>query len=156
MLHGYVPSDIIHTLRAFIEFCYFVQQNSHSTDDLQHMEKALEEYYHHHEVFVETGIRKPKSWSPRQHSLKHFLRAIRDFGLPNGLCSSITESKHIDAVKKPWRHSNCHNTLKQMLVTNTRSDKIRAAYNQFKSCGLLDAASDLDALIEGVSRHVPC
>ncbi len=140
---------MICALRAFTEFCYFVQQNSHSTDDIQDMEQALMEYYNHHDVFVETGVRKPKLWSPCQHSLKHFLRAIRDFGSPNSLCLSITESKHIDAVKKPWRRSNHHNALKQMLVTNTRSDKLCAAHNEFTNRGLLDDASDLDTLIEG-------
>ncbi|KIJ16060.1 hypothetical protein PAXINDRAFT_76254, partial [Paxillus involutus ATCC 200175] len=42
------------------------------------------------------------------------------FGAPNGLCPSITESKHITAVKKPWRRSNKHNALGQILRTNQR------------------------------------
>ncbi|KAJ6602598.1 hypothetical protein DFH09DRAFT_899515, partial [Mycena vulgaris] len=41
----------------------------------------------------------------------------------NGLCSSITESKHIKAVKKPYRHLN-HNRL---LVANQCLDKLGAA-----------------------------
>lgn len=30
---------------------------------------------------------------PRQHSLVHYSALIRGFGAPNGLCSSITESR---------------------------------------------------------------
>ncbi|KAH9975649.1 hypothetical protein BJV74DRAFT_862382 [Russula compacta] len=40
------------------------------------------------------------------HSLEHYRRNIQLFGAPNGLCSSITESKHIKAVKEPWRRSS--------------------------------------------------
>jgi hypothetical protein len=67
----------------------------------------------------------------------HYPKLIRDFGAPNGLCSSITESKHIDAVKKPWRHSNRYNALGQMLTTNQRLDKLAAAQVDFKSRGLV-------------------
>ncbi|KAJ7678406.1 hypothetical protein B0H17DRAFT_109703 [Mycena rosella] len=43
---------------------------------------------------------------------------------PNGLCSSITESKHIKAVKEPWRRSSRFNALLQMLTTISRLDKV--------------------------------
>jgi hypothetical protein len=48
------------------------------------------------------GVRPDGFALPRQHALVHYLMLIRLFGLPNGLCSSITESKHIKAVKQPW------------------------------------------------------
>lgn len=59
------------------------------------------------------------------------------FGAPNGLCSSITESKHIKAVKKPWRRSSKHKALGQMLLTNQRLDKIAAARVDFQLRGML-------------------
>ena len=49
----------------------------------------------------------------------------------NGLCSSITESKHITAVKNPWRRSNRNQPLGQMLMTNQQSDKLAAARVDF-------------------------
>lgn len=141
---------MIRAIRAFLEFCYIVRQNSHSTQSLQELENALQEFHQYREVFVETGVRKPNSWPARQHSLKHYLRAILEFGSLNGLCSSITESKHIAAVKKPWRRSNRHDALKQMLVTNTRSDKLRAASNEFRDRGLLDGpTSSIVNLLQG-------
>ncbi|KAG1755316.1 hypothetical protein EDD22DRAFT_751299, partial [Suillus occidentalis] len=59
------------------------------------------------------------------------------FGAPNGLCSSITESKHIKAVKEPWRWSNKHNALGQMLLTNQRLDKLAASRLDFAARGML-------------------
>ena len=74
---------------------------------------------------------------PRQHSLVHYYKNIKDFGAPNGLCSSITESKHIVAVKRPWRRSNRYKALSQILKVNERLDKLVAARADFKSRGML-------------------
>lgn len=54
-----------------------------------------------------------------------------------GLTSSITESRHITAVKKPWRRSNRYEALGQMLITNQRLDKFTAARNNFIARGML-------------------
>jgi hypothetical protein len=59
------------------------------------------------------------------------------FGAPNGLCSSITESKHIKAVKQPWQCSSKYNALSQMLLTNQCLDKIAAARVDFTMHGML-------------------
>ena len=67
----------------------------------------------------------------------HYHDHIKDFGSPNGLCSSITESKHITAVKRPWRRSNKHLALPQILKTNERLDKLAAARADFAARGML-------------------
>ena len=59
------------------------------------------------------------------------------FGTPNGLCSSITESKHILAVKDPYNRSNHCNALGQILLTNQRQDKLAAARVDFEHRGML-------------------
>ena len=75
---------------------------------------------------------------PRQHSIKHYHALIRLFGAPNGLCSSITESKHIRAVKEPWRRSNRNEALGQMLITNQQLDQLAAARTDFSQRGMLN------------------
>ena len=67
----------------------------------------------------------------------HYYNHIKNFGSPNGLCSSITESKHITAVKRPWRRSNKHMALPQMLKVNKRLNKIAAARTDFTARGML-------------------
>ena len=62
---------------------------------------------------------------------------IHLFGAPNGLCLSITEAKHIKAVKEPWRRSNHNKPLKQILLTNQRLDKLAATWIDFTQCGML-------------------
>jgi hypothetical protein len=63
---------------------------------------------------------------PRQHAMVHYPQLIRLFAAPNGVCTSITESKHIRAVKEPWRLSSRNNALFQMLTTNQRLDQLSA------------------------------
>jgi hypothetical protein len=67
----------------------------------------------------------------------HYPSLIRLFGAPNGVCSSITESKHIRAVKEPWRRSSRNNALFQMLTTNQRLDQLSAARVEFTKRGML-------------------
>jgi hypothetical protein len=65
--------------------------------------------------------------------MKHYPDMIQLYGAPNGLCSSITGSKHIKAVKEPYRRSNRHNALGQMLLTNQRLDKLARCRMEFNN-----------------------
>ncbi|KAF8179519.1 hypothetical protein K438DRAFT_1842926 [Mycena galopus ATCC 62051] len=122
---GYLPSDMVKSLSAFIDFCYLVRRNAISTPDLTTIKQSLDRFHHYRQIFITCGVRVDISL-PWQHSLVHYPRSIRLFGSPNGLCSSITESKHIKAVKEPWRRSSRYNALSQMLVTLVRLDKLAA------------------------------
>jgi len=105
---------------------------------IKRLEELLGLYHQSREIFVDTGVREKDQQPPRQHCMIHYARLIRAFGAPNGLCSSITESKHIEAVKEPWRRSNRFHALGQMLKTNLRLDKLSAARVAFKSCEMLE------------------
>ena len=54
----------------------------------------------------------------KETNCNNYHQLIRLFGAPNGLCSSITENKHITVVKKPYCRSNKYKALSQILVTN--------------------------------------
>ncbi|KAG1837670.1 hypothetical protein F4604DRAFT_1692100 [Suillus subluteus] len=69
--------------------------------------------------------------------MTHYTYLIRLFSALNGLCSSITESKHIKAIKEPWRWSSWYNALGQMLLTNQRLDKLAASRVDFRTRGML-------------------
>lgn len=145
-LEGYVPVDIIKTFNAFLDFCYIARQNILTEDSLAALDTALERFHNYREIFRIDGVRPDGFSLPRQHSLKHYHRHIENFGAPNGLCSSITESKHITAVKKPWRRSSHYEALQQMLTINTRVDKLTAAQADFTSRGMLQGTCLGEAL----------
>lgn len=120
-----------------MECCYIIRRSILSEESLDHLETSLSHFHHLRKVFEDIGVREDGMSLPRQHALDHYPRHIREFGAPNGLCSSITESKHIKAVKEPWRRSNRFEALGQMLLTNQRLDKISAARNTYEERGML-------------------
>ena len=103
--------------------------------------KRLSHFHHYCTIFQNCGVWTEGFNLPLQHFLIHYMALIRAFGAPNGLCSSITESKHIKAVKQPWWQSNCYTALGQMLLTNEQLDKIATCHADFTSCGMLNAPS---------------
>ncbi|KAG2032648.1 hypothetical protein BDR03DRAFT_873467, partial [Suillus americanus] len=105
------------------------------------------------EIFKTTEIVKTLSLL-RQHSLQHYIHLICLFGAPNGLCSSITECKHIKSIKGPWWHSSRYKGLGQMLVTNQHLNKLTAAQVDFMNRGMLDGtylSATINAL--GISKY---
>ncbi|KAH7917027.1 hypothetical protein BV22DRAFT_1027079, partial [Leucogyrophana mollusca] len=143
-IEGHVLSKVMRTFWAFLEFCYLVRRNIITEETLNQIQDALDRFYRYREVFRRVGVVFTCSL-PRQHSMKHYPVLIRLFGAPNGLCSSITECKHIKAVKQPWRHSSRYHALGQMLLTNQQLDKIAAARAAFVSRRMLAGTCLADA-----------
>lgn len=145
-IDGILPEKMVRTITAFLDFCYLARRDVHGEDTLSQMQEALNRFRREREIFRTEGVRENRhgvdAFSlPRQHSSEHYIDRIWDFGAPNGLCSSITESKHIKAVKEPWRRSNRDHAVGQMLVTNQRLDKLAAARVDFMERGMLENTS---------------
>ncbi|KAI0245058.1 hypothetical protein BJV78DRAFT_1277562 [Lactifluus subvellereus] len=131
---GHVPSEVVKCLSAFLNFCYIARRNAITSDALDELQNALDRFHHYQSSL---GLH----FAARQHSLLHYVRSIRLFGSPNGLCSSITESKHIKAVKEPWRRLNHFNAIVQMLQTLCRLDKLAAVRREFAELGMMDGST---------------
>jgi hypothetical protein len=146
-LQGHLPADAIRTFRALLEFYYIARRDVITEDDLDDLEDAITRFHKYREVF--SPIRGKNGFSlPRQHSIVHYPALIRLFGAPNGVCTSITESKHIRAVKEPWRRSSRNQPLFQMLTTNQRLDQLAAARVDFTARNMLNGT-----LLEGQIRE---
>ncbi|KAI5994295.1 hypothetical protein EDC04DRAFT_2872612 [Pisolithus marmoratus] len=103
-IEGYVPEEIILTFSSFLKFCYLVHRNVITEPTLIAIKDTLTSFHSHCGIFHDAG-----------------------FSTPNGLCSSITKSKHIKAVKWPYWCTNCFQALRQILRINERLDKFAAA-----------------------------
>lgn len=132
-----MPEEIIRCISAFLDVCYIARRQDISNDALDAFDAALNKFWELREVFRSSGVRPTGFSLPRQHALFHYRRQIEDFGAPGGLCSSIMESRHITAVKRPWRRSNRYNAIGQMLVTNQRLEKLAAMRSDFVARGML-------------------
>jgi hypothetical protein len=145
-------------ISSFLDICYIARRADLDRTALGAFDAALAKFYGLREVFRTLGVRPTGFSLPRQHSLSHYHDLIEEFGAPGGVCSSITESRHITAVKKPWRRSSRYKALGQMLVTNQRLDKLAAARVDFVNRGMLDSRYPQPpgmvsaALVRGESR----
>ncbi|KAH8982140.1 hypothetical protein EDB86DRAFT_3086452 [Lactarius hatsudake] len=133
---GYIPSVMVCCIAAFMDACYIARRNAVNSPSLERLRDCVETFHQLRTIFIEAGVHITLSL-PRQHALKHFYRTIHLFGSPNGLCSSITESKHIRAVKEPWRRSNQYHALTQMLKTILRMDRMTALHQHLEDSGVL-------------------
>ncbi|KAJ7751501.1 hypothetical protein DFH07DRAFT_868891 [Mycena maculata] len=136
-IEGHVPAQMLRAFSAFLDFCYLVRRNVVNEAKLIAIDTALACYHREREIFVTSGVCPDGFCLPRQHSLTHYRYLIQEFGALNGLCSSITESKHIKAVKQPWRRSSRYEALSQMLTINDRLDKLAAARMDFEARGMM-------------------
>ncbi|KAI0681639.1 hypothetical protein C8T65DRAFT_519149, partial [Cerioporus squamosus] len=138
-IYGIVPDEMVRTIAAFLEACYITRRDTINEEDIAQFHDTCSRFYKHQKVFQETGVCLDGFSLPWQHSLDHYDQHMMNFGAPNGLCTSITEAKHIKAVKEPWRRSNRFEPLGQMLLTNQRLDKLAAARADFTAQGMLSS-----------------
>ncbi|KAG7092132.1 hypothetical protein E1B28_008506 [Marasmius oreades] len=132
----YIPEQMAQCLATFLDFCYLVRQNDFTEDTIKQVQEAIDRFHALRVVFIETGIREG-FLMPRMHAMMHYPLLIMQFGALNGVCSSITESRHITAVKRPWQRSNQNNALSQILLTNRRNDKLAALRSLLAERGLI-------------------
>ncbi|KAF9038038.1 hypothetical protein BJ165DRAFT_1416799 [Panaeolus papilionaceus] len=134
-ISGHIPPQMVRAVASFMEFCYLVRRSVLDEDDLDTLTTLIANFHCDRVAFDAV---RPDGYSlPRQHSMTHYVQLIREFGTPNGLCSSITESKHIKAVKEPWQRSSRFEALSQMLLTNQRLDKLAVAKVDFMARSML-------------------
>ncbi|KAF8271284.1 hypothetical protein EI94DRAFT_1568766, partial [Lactarius quietus] len=125
---NHIPPAMVKAVAALIKFCYLVQHNVISEIVLEQIQRTLNHFHHYQEIFHDVRIHPDGFSLSWQHSLTHYVFSIKQFGAPNELCSSITESKHIKAIKRPYRRSGRNKPLGQMLITNQHIDKLAAAH----------------------------
>lgn len=126
---GVVPRKMVQCLSAFINACYIFCHNAITSTALGIAQDLVSSFHELCKVFIDTGVCASISL-PHQHTLSHYVQSIIQFGALNGLCSSITESKHIKAVKEPWRRSSQFKALVQMIQCIICLDKMAAFQRQ--------------------------
>ncbi|KIO01474.1 hypothetical protein M404DRAFT_28773 [Pisolithus tinctorius Marx 270] len=157
-IEGYVPQYIVFTFRAFLEFCYLICWNVITQQMLVEIDDALRHFHLYREVFRNAGVVDTFSL-PRQHAMKHYSHLICQFGAPNSLCSSITESKHIKAIKRPftctWGSSNADDPCDQVGESRDMANEIEEQAGSYEEelGDAIDAPRSVEAHVSLARTH---
>jgi hypothetical protein len=103
---------MVYAIQSFLEFCYIARHDIITEKTLGNLKDVLACFCEYRTVFQEEGIQVAGFLLSQQHLMNYYPAMIHLFGAPNGVCLSITEAKHIKAVKEPWHQSNCNKPLK--------------------------------------------
>jgi hypothetical protein len=151
VLAGIAPPRLITAARGLLDFIYYAQYQSHTTDTLHRMQEALDRFHTNKDIFIDEGIREHFNIS-KLHSLLHYIDSIILFGSLDGFNSEHPERLHIDYAKKGYRASNKRDYVIQMTRWLQRQEAmdLRAAYLQWlnirieseEDLGVLDPEAD--------------
>jgi hypothetical protein len=73
------PSQLVHTVHAFLDFLYLVRLPRHSSHTLHQLKNALKKFHNNKSIFVDLNIRKNFK-IPKLHSLRRYVSSIKLFG----------------------------------------------------------------------------
>ncbi|KAH7919169.1 hypothetical protein BV22DRAFT_1134039 [Leucogyrophana mollusca] len=120
---GAVDSRVTAAVRGALDFIYYAQYQSHTSDTLICMQDALTTFHNNKEAFVELGIREHFN-IPKVHSMLHYIRSMQLFGCADGLNTESPERLHIAFAKRAYCASNRRDYVIQMTTWLGRQESI--------------------------------
>jgi hypothetical protein len=105
LLAGAVQEEVLIVVRALIDFIYYAQFQSHTTDTLEALRACLETFHKHKNILVDLEVHDHFN-IPKIHSMEHYVQAIISLGSADGFNSEAPERLHIDYAKDAYRASN--------------------------------------------------
>ena len=129
LMAGAVNDEVLTVIRAVIDFIYFSQLHSHTTNTLASLQQCLETFHNYKNIFVELGIREHFN-IPKLHNIQHYVDAIYSLGSADGYNTELPERLHIDFAKSAYLATNKRDFLEQMAIWLQRQEAIllRSAY----------------------------
>jgi hypothetical protein len=129
LMAGAVNDGVLTVIRAVIDFIYFSQLHSHTTNTLASLQQCLETFHNYKNIFVELGIREHFN-IPKLHNIQHYVDAIYSLGSADGYNTELPERLHIDFAKSAYLATNKRDFLEQMAIWLQRQEAIllRSAY----------------------------
>jgi hypothetical protein len=147
VLTGAVVEDVIKCASSALDFIYYAQFQKHSDETLAEMDKALDNFHAHKDIFARLGIREHFN-IPKLHALVHYVPMIHSLGCTDGYNTEASERLHIDYTKDAYRATNKKSYTQQMAKWLCRREAadLFDAYLQWRSDGAASSNSTTDAL----------
>lgn len=146
VMAGAVSAEVLTVIRSLIDFIYYAQLQSHTTDTLRALQACLDTFHQHKAVLVELRVRDHFN-IPKLHSLEHYVDSIKSRGTADGYNTESPERLHIDYAKKGYRASNKRDYTEQMTLWLQRQEAIliRSAYLSWRTSPLSTSHPDSDS-----------
>ncbi|KAG9080792.1 hypothetical protein FRC06_006159, partial [Ceratobasidium sp. 370] len=120
--------DLTGLTRAILEFSYRAQASRMTDEDVDKLEKTLEEIHHFKNVLIREKLFANDSrfdQIPKFHMISHYAESIREMGTPDNYSTEAPEYLHIVCAKQPWRASNKVRPTVQMVRFIQRYEALR-------------------------------
>ncbi|KAK6983973.1 hypothetical protein R3P38DRAFT_3456241 [Favolaschia claudopus] len=123
VLAGAVSAKVLTVVKSLIDFIYFAQLQLHTTQTLDAIQRCLNTFHSHKDIFIKLKIREHFN-IPKFHSLQHYVDLIKAFGSADGYNTESPERLHIDFAKKAYRASNRRDYVEQMALWLQRQEAV--------------------------------
>jgi len=144
VLAGIAPPQLLAAARGLLNFIYYAQYQSHTSDTLQRMQEALNTFHANKDVFVDEEVREHFNIG-KIHSMLHYVESIKALGSLDGFNSEQPEHLHIDYAKHGYRASNKRDYTVQMTRWLQRQKAINLRNSYLKWLGILTSSEDIVA-----------
>jgi len=118
-----IPSDVLVVARAILDFSYYAQFQTHTTESLGGLDHSLTVFHANKDVLKELELREHFN-IPKLHQLSHYVQSIMLFGAADGFNTELPERLHIDFAKEAYRASNKRDYEEQMALWLQRQEAV--------------------------------
>ncbi|KAK7042241.1 hypothetical protein R3P38DRAFT_2512149 [Favolaschia claudopus] len=137
------PREVVHAIRALIDFRYFGQAFEIDEDVMERMHQQLAEFHQYKEHIIKAGGREQDHfYIPKLEFMHSVVPSIRWAGVPMQYTADVTEKAHSTEIKTPARTETNHKNYDPQIVRHLdRAEKMRTFDYVTK---LLTSSTDLD------------
>ena len=124
-----VKPKVTKAIRALLDFIYIAQYQSHSSDTLEYLKTALQEFHKNKHIFWDLGACTGKRSGlekfniPKLCGFHDYDPSIRQFGTIMQFSTDITEFFHKQSTKVPYRSTNKQDFMAQICIILDRNEK---------------------------------
>ncbi|KAG1743142.1 hypothetical protein EDB19DRAFT_1894810 [Suillus lakei] len=112
-IEGHVPTDVVRTFCAFLEFCYLIWRSIITESTLGQIQDALNRFHHYRAIFESTGIIFTFSL-PQQHSQSSRYKALGQMLVTNQHLDKLAAVR-VDFKSRGMLNGTCLSTMLQRL-----------------------------------------
>ncbi|KAJ7684950.1 hypothetical protein DFH06DRAFT_1463105 [Mycena polygramma] len=122
-----IPREVLHAIRALIEFRFFGQAPEMDEETLGRMDDQLAEFHANKEHIITAGGREQDHfYIPKLEFMLSVVRSVRWVGVPMQYTADVTEKAHSTEIKVPARTKTNHKDYDPQIARHLdRAEKLR-------------------------------